>query len=84
MFTDKAGKAQRIEYRIVMPPGCLAQERWRWMPRHLYGPVKNELEEIAKKGIIEESPSPWQSLLVIVPKPDGTTEVYIEPKIYEI
>jgi len=40
--------------------------------------LKDELDNLLDQGIVEESTSPWASLIVMVPKADGTLRLCTE------
>lgn len=75
MFNEKPGTARGVEHHLVTPLGCIARDQKRRHPRHLFEPVKRQLEQMRKWGIIEESRSLWSSPVVIVPEPVGTISI---------
>lgn len=78
VFDERPGMTQGVEHHILTPPGCVVRDHWRRLPRHLFGLVKAEIEQIREHGIIEESHSPWRSPMVIVSKPNGTIRLCID------
>ena len=47
------------------------KQPYRRIPPHLYGPVKEHLQEMLDIGAIRPSHSPWSSAIVLVQKKDG-------------
>lgn len=85
VFQEIPGIARGINHQILTPPGQVIYDHWRRLPHHLRPAVKQEIDQMKKLGLIEESQSPWRSLIVVVPKTDGFIRLCIEyHKINEI
>lgn len=78
VFSEKTGKAKGVVHSVRMLDGCVIWDHWQSLPYHLWRAVKQEITQMLKLDIIEESQSPWRSPLVIVPKPDGTIRVCVD------
>lgn len=72
LFTGQLGKTDLTEHVItVKGDGPCYQASYR-LPDALREPVRRELEDMVRRGIIEYDPhATWNSPLVIVRKPDG-------------
>ena len=52
----------------------LVSQRPYTLPLRHYNWIKKEIEQLECAGVIEKSLSPWDSLIVIVPKKPGPEE----------
>ncbi|KYO45527.1 hypothetical protein Y1Q_0015177 [Alligator mississippiensis] len=85
VFKELPEEAGVVEYQIQTPPGRIASNHWRRLPRHLWLAVRKEIDRMKRLGIIEESRSPWRSPMVVVPKLDGLIWLCIDyRKVNEI
>ena len=73
VFDDVPGKTTLVEHQIQLKPGSksVRQVPYRLHPEKLRM-VNQEIDELLKLGIIEESDSPWAAPILVVPKQDGT------------
>ena len=57
----------------------------RRIPFHVRDKVKDAIEKLEKEGIIERvpenQPTPWVSLVVVVPKSDGTVRLCLDMRL---
>ena len=53
------------------------KERYQRIPPHQYEEVKKHLKEMIEIGAIQKSASPWDSVVVLVRKKDGSPRFYI-------
>ena len=60
------GKTSQVKHKICLNDYTLFQERYRWIPLHLYEEVKKHLKEMLDIGAIQKSNSPWASAVVLV------------------
>jgi len=76
VFSELPGKTSVISHNIELVAGAkpVRQTPYRLHPEKL-ARVDQEIEDLLKSGIIEESEGPWAAPIVIVPKPDGSTRL---------
>ena len=78
VFSGRPGKTDLAEHQIEkedVPPICLPAYR---LPQAYRSMVKEELDEMLKSGIIEQSKSEWSSPIVLVPKKDGRLRMCVD------
>ena len=73
VFSDVPGRTTLGEHRIELVPGTkpIRCTPYRLSPEKAKV-LKDELGNLLRQGIIEESTSPWASPVVMVPKADGS------------
>ncbi|XP_073727643.1 uncharacterized protein [Misgurnus anguillicaudatus] len=72
VFSIVPGHTQMIQHEIQTVPGKIVQQRPYRIPEARREAIKEEVREMLRLGVIEESQSAWSSPIVMVPKPDGT------------
>ncbi|KAL1249318.1 hypothetical protein QQF64_020323 [Cirrhinus molitorella] len=66
------GQTSVLQHDIRTPPGVIVRQ-WPYRVHEARRQaIEEEVQQILKLGVIEPSRSPWSSLIVMVPKPDGT------------
>lgn len=78
VFSEQPREARGVEHQIKTPRGCVVRNQRRRLPCLLWQVVKQEMGQMQQLGITEESQIPWQSLLVIVPKPSSSIKLYVD------
>ncbi len=78
MFSPLPGRSNLTENHIETYPGVMVRSRPYRLPKHKKKVVCEELEAMLEMGVIEESHSDWASLIVLVPKADGSTRFFID------
>ena len=71
-FSELPGRTHVITHDIDTVPGKIVRQRPYRIPAARRQAIRDEVENMLKLGVIEESFSPWSSPIVIVPKPDGS------------
>lgn len=71
---DGAGRTHLVKHVISTTSQPIKQPHYR-MPPYVLAEVDKKLKDMATKGIIERSSSPWFSNIVLVPKKDGSKRV---------
>ena len=81
LFDGKVGKITDVKIKLhidetVQP----VTQKHRRIPFHIRKDVEAELEKLEKQDIIEkvESPTPWTSPIVVVPKKDGGVRICVD------
>ncbi|KAK3521005.1 hypothetical protein QTP86_015998, partial [Hemibagrus guttatus] len=72
VFSASPGLTQLIQHEIKTPPGMVVYQRLYRVPEARRQDIEEEVEQMLRGGIIEESTSPWSSPIVVVPKPGGS------------
>ena len=78
------GGIGRLRNKIVKlhvdPDITLRQQPHRWIPFHVRGDARKELERLERLDIIErvERPTPWISPIVVVPKKSGEVRICVD------
>ncbi len=72
VFSSLPGQTNVLQHDIQMPPGVVVRQRPYRVPEARRQAIEEEVQQMLKLGVIEPSCSPWSSLIVMVPKPDGT------------
>ncbi|XP_060776904.1 uncharacterized protein LOC132886358 [Neoarius graeffei] len=67
-----------IQHHINSPPGVVVHSLPYWLPKHKKNVVWDELQAMLKMGGIEELHSNWSSLVVLVPKTDGSVQFCVD------
>ncbi|KYO42738.1 hypothetical protein Y1Q_0022397 [Alligator mississippiensis] len=78
VFQEVPGETRGVIHRIRTPPGQVICKNWRRIPQQLQGQIRDEIEMMLEKGIIQEPQSDWCSPIVVVPKPDGKIRLCID------
>ena len=65
------GKCNILKHAIKITEPQPFKGRYQRIPPHLYGEVKNHLQEMVEVGAIRRAFSPWASTVVLVRKKDG-------------
>ncbi|KYO20865.1 hypothetical protein Y1Q_0012707 [Alligator mississippiensis] len=78
MFQEVPREVWGVMHQIKTTPGQVICENWRRIPQQLQEQIKDELEIMLEKGIIQESQSDWHSPIMVVPKPDRRIRLYID------
>lgn len=63
-----AGNCDVVHHKIHLLDPTPIKQTPRRIPLHMREEVKKIIEETKTQGVIEESYSPWVSLVVLVPK----------------
>ena len=77
LFTTKPGKTT-AEYHFIPTTGCPVKVPPRRIPAHYREEVEQQLQDMIKQGIIQESSSPWMAPAVFVPKKSGEIRLCID------
>ena len=73
LVDGKFGKTNKIKHRINTQGAEPVKQPGRRWPFHKREEVWGMLSDMLKRGVIEESHSPWASPIVVVQKKDGTS-----------
>ncbi|XP_075753964.1 uncharacterized protein LOC142818437 [Pelodiscus sinensis] len=65
------GRTTLTSHHIVTKPGQKVRDAIRPLPRKMWAPVQQELQNMLRLGVVEESKSEWRSPIVLVPKLGG-------------
>nr|GEU60579.1 putative reverse transcriptase domain-containing protein [Tanacetum cinerariifolium] len=70
---------RQVEFQIDLVPGAapMAQAPYRLAPSEMKE-LSNQLKELADKGFIRQSSSPWRALVLFVKKKDGSFRMCID------
>ena len=60
-----------VKHSIKLTDITPFKQQYRHIPPHQYEEVRKHLQEMLKIGAIQESHSPWASMVVLVRKKDG-------------
>ena len=71
-FSELPGRTNVIYHDIFTTPGKVVRQRPYRIPQARRHAIREEVGNMLKLKVIEESNSPWSSPIVIVPKPDGS------------
>lgn len=69
VFSSVPGHTQMIQHEIHTVPGKIVQQRPYRIQEARREAIKEDVREMLKLGVIEESQSAWSSSIVMVPKP---------------
>eukprot|EP00731_Ephydatia_muelleri_P034670 Em0071g11a len=72
------GKTNKIKHRINIQGAEPVKQPGRLWPFHKREEVRGMLSDMLKRGVIEESHSPWASPIVVVQKKDGTSRFCVD------
>lgn len=72
------GRTKVIEYTIDTGTATPIKQHARRMPNHMQAEGDQHVDDMLKRGVIEECSSPWSSPVVLVKKKDGTTRFCID------
>ena len=72
------GKTNKIKHRINTQGAETVKQPGRRWPFHKREEVRGMLSDMLKRGVIEESHSPWASPIVVVQKKDGTSRFCVD------
>ena len=72
------GKTNKIKHRINTQGAEPVKQPGRRWPFHKREEVRGMLSDMLKRGVIEESHSPWASPIVVVQKKDGTSRFCVD------
>ena len=78
-FNDNRGKTNLCTHMIELKPGTrpIRLTPYRVHPEKSLQ-IRKELDLMIKMGVIEESNSHWPSLVVLIPKPDGSIRFRVD------
>lgn len=65
VFQEDPRVAKGINHCIETPSRKVVGDTWRCIHQRLLGPVKVEINQMLRKGVITESRSQWQSPIVV-------------------
>lgn len=71
VICEELGWVRGAHHTINTPPGAVIWGKWHLMPHHLLSKIWDEVRMLEQE-VIKSSRHPWQSPLVLVPKPDRT------------
>lgn len=71
-FSSTPGRTSALHHAIETEPGLVVWAPWRPLPRKRWEAVEKEVEDMLSLGVIQPSHSEWRSLIILVPKPDGS------------
>ena len=71
-FSEIPGRTHAIKHDIPTAPGKVVRQRPYRIPEARRRAIEQEVTNMLKLGVIEESQSAWSSPIVLVPKPDGS------------
>ena len=78
-ITDQElGRTNVVEHAIHLSESAPIKQRVRREPMNYQGVVKEELDKMLEKDVIEPSTSPWASPVVLVKKKDGSVRFCID------
>ena len=72
------GRTDKLQHRIHTGDACPIRQPLCRIPHHCREEVRQLLDDMLEKKIIEPSVSPWASPVVLVKKKDGTTRFCID------
>ena len=75
---DSLGRTDRVVHKVNTGDAIPIKQSYRRMPMARQARTEGDLRELLRKGVIEESGSPWGSALVIVGKKDGTERLCVD------
>ena len=75
VFVPSPGYTQLLHHDIVTPPGVRVRLKPYRLPETRMKAIEEAAAEMRRLNIIESPHSPWSSLIVAVPKPDGSLRV---------
>ncbi|XP_078533942.1 uncharacterized protein LOC144820212 [Lissotriton helveticus] len=78
VFSSLPGHSTVVEHAIHTEPGKTVRQRPYRIPEARRAIIQEETNQMLKMGIIEPSSSSWNSPIVLVPKPDGSTRFCID------
>ena len=78
LIAEKPGRTDCIKHRIHTGNQAPIRQRPYRVPPALKDDVVQELTELLKMGVVEESTSEWSSPMVIVKKKDGSNRICID------
>ncbi len=74
VFAELPGQTSLITHDIVTEPGKIVRLRPYQIPEAKREAIREEVKKMLDLGVIEESQRAWSSPIVLVPKPDGSTQ----------
>lgn len=77
VFTEQPGRVHEVVHRIHTQLEVVVGMPLCSLPLTLWDMEEKEVEVLLALGVIEESTSPWRSLLVLVPMPDWSVRFCI-------
>ena len=78
VLTDVPGKTNLAEYTMKLTTSNPVQSKPYAVPHALRDPLKHEIDEMLRMGVIEKSTSVYASPIVLVPKSDGSLRFCID------
>ena len=75
---DELGRTNLVEHTIHLAENAPIKQKVRREPIHHQGTVKEEIDKMLAKDVIEPSDSPWASPIVLVKKKDGSVRFCID------
>ncbi|KAJ8333482.1 hypothetical protein SKAU_G00414900 [Synaphobranchus kaupii] len=72
VFSDIPGKTSVVMHEIHTEPGKIVRQKPYRIPEARRKTIEVEVEQKLKLGVTEKSNSAWSSLIVLVPKPNGS------------
>ncbi len=78
VFSPLPGRTDLIQHHIETIPGEVAHSCPYCLPKHKKKVVQDELKAMLELGVIEESYSSRASLIVLVPKTDGSVHFCVD------
>ena len=77
-YPGDIGRTSKVYHRIPTGDAGPSRQAPRRLPFHKQTEVRNHLEEMLTRGIIQPSCSPWAAPIVLVQKKDGSTRFCVD------
>lgn len=78
--SDSLGLTSLEEHVIDTGDHAPVRQKYYPIPVHYKSRVEDEINDMLKLGIIEKSNSPWNSPLLVVPKPNGDLRICLDSR----
>lgn len=75
---EDLGYTDQVKYEILFVDETPVSKPYRRIPLNQYGEVREHISGLLRKGVIQESSSPYASPVVLVHKSDGNLQLCVD------